>query len=173
MLLIIFILSFLGSLLNKFKIYYNLLGIFSAFFESLTCVPQAVTNCQTKNTRNLSFSMIFFWFMGDSFRLYYNIRFKAPIQMIIGIAVQVTLDIIVCLQICVYNKRNLGDTAIIKVISKNKNNAINNLMKKIDELNIIKSSKKTELEAKGSDESEGEKNSPHLDHTTSFPEISQ
>ena len=174
MLLIIFILSFLGSLLNKFKIYYNLLGIFSAFFESLTCVPQAVTNCQTKNTRNLSFSMIFFWFMGDSFRLYYNIRFKAPIQMIIGIGVQVTLDIIVCLQICVYNKRNLGDTAIIKVISKNKNNAINNLMKKIDELNIIKSSKKTELEGKGSDESEGEKNSPHLDQTTtSFPEISQ
>ena len=47
-------------------------------------------------------------------------------------------------------------------------------MKKIDELNIIKSSKKTELEAKGSDESEGEKNSPHLDQTTtSFPEISQ
>ena len=129
--------------------------------------------------------MIFFWFMGDSFRLYYNIRFKAPIQMIIGIAVQVTLDIIVCLQICVYNKRNLGDTAIIKVfpekinvhfvevVSKNKAKAINNLMKKIDELNIIKADKKTELEAKGSDESEGEKNSPHLDHTTSFPEISQ
>ena len=156
--------------IGKYKIYYNLLGVFSAFFESMTCVPQAVNNCQTKNTRNVSFQMIFFWFLGDSFRLYYNIRFKSPIQMIIGISIQVTLDIIVCAQICFYNKRSMGESKIIKVVPKNKVRAINNLMKKIDELNIIKNNQKTEIEEKGSDESEGEKNSPKLDRTTSpFP----
>ena len=155
--------------IGKYKIYYNLLGVFSAFFESMTCVPQAVNNCQTKNTRNISFQMIFFWFLGDSFRLYYNIRFKSPLQMIIGISFQVTLDLIVCAQICFYNKRNLGESKIIKVIPKNKVRAINNLMKKIDELNIIKRNQKAELDGKGSDESEGEKNSPKLDRTTSSP----
>ena len=172
MFLIVFILVLFELLLNKFKIYYDLLGIFSAFFESCTCVPQVVTNCKTKNTRNLSFSMIFFWFLGDSFRLYYNIRFKAPIQMKLGIAVQVSLDLLVCVQICVYNKRNLGEVNIVKVVSDNKAKEINNLMKKIDELNIIKTNQKSELEGKGSDESEGEKHSTQLDQTTStFPEI--
>ena len=172
MFLIAFILVIFELLLNKFKLYYNLLGIFSAFFESCTCVPQVVTNCKTKNTRNLSFSMIFFWFLGDSFRLYYNIRFKAPIQMILGIAVQVSLDLLVCVQICIYNKRSLGETNIVKVVSDNKAKAINNLMKKIDELNIVKSRQKSELEGKGSDESEGEKNATQLDQTTSnFPEM--
>ena len=171
MFLVGFCLSILGLILGKIKLYYHLLGIFSAFFESMTCVPQAYTNCKTKNTRNISFQMIFFWFLGDSFRLYYNIRFKAPIQMILGIAVQVALDITVCVQICIYNRRSIADTNIVEVVSKTKAKAINNLMKKIDELNIIKTDQKKELEGKGSDESEGEKSSPQLDHTSSFPEI--
>ena len=170
--LIVFGLSILCLILGKIKLYYHLLGVFAAFFESLTCVPQVYTNCQTKNTRNISFSMIFFWFLGDSFRLYYNIRFKAPIQMILGIAVQVALDITVCVQICIYNRRSIADANIVEVVSKTKAKAINNLMKKIDELNIIKTDQKKELEGKGSDESEGEKSSPQLDQTTSsFPEI--
>ena len=82
------------------------------------------------------------------------------------------MDLIVCAQICFYNKRNLGESKIIKVIPKNKVRAINNLMKKIDELNIIKSNQKAELDGKGSDESEGEKNSPKLDKTISpFPDM--
>ena len=171
MFLIVFCLSLLGIFLGKIKLYYHLLGVFAAFFESLTCVPQVYSNCITKNTRNISFQMIFFWFLGDSFRLYYNIRFKAPIQMILGIATQVCLDITVCVQICIYNKRSMGNANIVNVISKNKINDINNLMKKIDELNIIKTNQKSELEGKGSDESEGEKNSTQLDHTSTFPEI--
>ena len=169
--LIIFCLSLLGMFLGKIKIYYHLLGVFAAFFEALTCVPQVYSNCQTKNTRNLSFQMIFLWFLGDSFRLYYNIRFEAPIQMILGIATQVCLDITVCVQICFYNRRTMGGTNIVNVISKNKINDINNLMKKIDELNVIKNNTKTGLEGKGSDESDGEKNTPQLDNTSPFPEI--
>ena len=145
MFLIVFCLSLLGIFLGKIKLYYHLLGVFAAFFESLTCVPQVYSNCITKNTRNISFQMIFFWFLGDSFRLYYNIRFKAPIQMILGIATQVCLDITVCVQICIYNKRSMGNANIVNVISKNKINDINNLMKKIDELNVIKNNKKTGL----------------------------
>ena len=101
--LIAFILAIFEFMIGRYKIYYDILGVFAAFFESMTCVPQAVNNCRTKNTRNISFQMIFFWFLGDSFRLYYYVRFKSPIQMIIGICIQVTLDFIVSAQICFYN----------------------------------------------------------------------
>ena len=131
--LIAFILAIFEFMIGRYKIYYDILGVFAAFFESMTCVPQAVNNCRTKNTRNISFQMIFFWFLGDSFRL---------------------------------------ESKIIKVVPKNKVKAINNLMKKIDELNIIKSNQKNELDRIGSDESEGDKNSPKLDKTISaFPDI--
>ena len=170
--LIAFILTIFEFMIGRYKIYYDILGVFAAFFESMTCVPQAVNNCRTKNTRNISFQMIFFWFLGDSFRLYYYVRFKSPIQMIIGICIQVTLDFIVSAQICFYNRRNSVESKNIKVVPKNKVKAINNLMKKIDELNIIKSNQKNELDRIGSDESEGDKNSPKLDKTISaFPDI--
>ena len=161
-----FTLTLLGTIIGKNRFYYHLLGILSAFFESLTCVPQVVSNYRTKNTRNISFTMMFLWLLGDSFRLYYNIKFNAPIQMITGIAIQLTLDIIVCIQICFYN--NKAKTSKMS----NKIKEINKIMKKIDEVNVIKSNKNNELEAKESDESEGEKNSPKLDKTSSsFPEI--
>ncbi len=86
--------------------------------------------------------------------------------MITGIAIQLTLDIIVCIQICFYN--NKAKTSKMS----NKIKEINKIMKKIDEVNVIKYNKNNELEAKESDESEGEKNSPKLDKTSSsFPEI--
>ena len=156
-----FFLTGLGTIIGKNKFYYYLLGVCSAFFESLTCVPQVVSNFKTKNTKNISFAMMFLWFLGDSFRLYYNIKFNSPIQMITGIIVQVTLDITVCIQICFYNRKGKGSNMANKV------KEINTIMKKIDEVNVIKVSKNNILERKENDESDGEKNSPKLDKTIS------
>ena len=133
MFFIIIMLIILCEIFQKNKIFFHLIGIMSAIFESLTCMPQVIENCKTKNTQNVSFSMIFCWFLGDSFRLYYNIKFKAPIQMIAAISFQVTLDLIVCLQIAIYRR-------------KNNRKEINKIMNKIDEMNISVKKKENDEE---------------------------
>ena len=158
------ILMILCEIFQSNKVFFHLIGIMSAFFESLTCVPQIIENYKTKNTDNLSFTMIFFWFLGDSFRLFYNIKYKAPIQMISAIALQVTFDLVVCLQICVYRK---GKNISLLKIKQKKIEEINKLMRKIDELNIKGNPKKENYEeikvdlkksSSGGEENEGEKN---------------
>lgn len=139
MIFIIFILFIFCQIFQNNKIFFNLLGVISALFESLSCTPQAIENCRTKNTKNISFLMIFFWLLGDSFRLYYNIIFKAPIQMLCANTIQVILDITVCIQICLYNDRKRG---ISKNFRKKKYiKEINKLMRSIDELTVTKKKK--------------------------------
>ena len=175
MFFIALILTILCEIFKSNRLFFYLIGIMGAFFESLTCVPQVIENCKTKNTDNLSFTMIFFWFLGDSFRLYYNIKYKAPIQMISAISLQVTFDLIVCLQICIYRKGKKGFN--LALIKQKKLEEINKLMKKIDELNIkgkkkdnyeeIKVDLKKSSGSTGGEENEGEKNNQN---NTSDPE---
>ena len=80
--------------------------------------------------------MIFCWFLGDSFRLFYNIKFNAPLQLIIGISVQVVLDFVVLLQLIFYRNNDFAQTT--KNINKKQIEEINQLMKSIDELNTGK-----------------------------------
>ena len=136
MILFFTLFCFLSTALKKYNIFFQIIGVFSAFFESFTCVPQVVSNCRTKVTKNISFMMIFCWFFGDSFRLYYNIKYSAPKQLIIGISVQVMLDFIVLFQLIKYRKNNFKE----KDSNSNKKQIeeINQLMKSIDELNIGK-----------------------------------
>ena len=89
----------------------------------------------------MSFSMIFCWFLEDSFRLYYNLKFKAPIQMITAISIQVTLDFIVCVQLCIYRDNKSGAVIKISIKKKKQIEEMNKLMRKIDELNISKNRK--------------------------------
>ena len=142
----------------------------SAFFEALCCVPQVIENYKTKNSKNVSFSMIFCWFLGDSFRLYYNLKYKAPIQMITAISVQVILDFTVCVQLCIYSDNKSGNRIKIGLKKKKQIEEINILMRKIDELNISKNKKDlhnndlVDLE-KIKMNGEGEKNEQNLDQT--------
>ena len=135
MLVIFVVLCLLSQIFFRFKIFFHIIGVLSAIFESCTCLPQVIENYKTKNPKNVvSFSMIFCWFLGDSFRLFYYKKFKAPLQMIIAISVQVTLDFIVCAQIYIYRRisKNKGNNT-----AKRKIEQINKLMKKIDELNTL------------------------------------
>ena len=138
MFFIIVILFLLCVIFQNNKIFFHLIGIMSAVFESLICLPQIIENYKTKNSKNVSFTMIFCWFLGDSFRLFYNIKYKAPIQMISAIAVQATFDIIVCIQLIMYrDKGNQGNNKLN--ISKDKIEDINS--GKIDESNLSEKKK--------------------------------
>ena len=167
---IIVTLFLLCQIFKNSKIFFHSIGIMSAIFESLCCVPQVIENYKTKNSQNVSFSMIFCWFLGDSFRLYYNVKFKAPLQMIAAISVQVTLDFIVCIQLCIYRDNKIGSGIKIGIKKKKQIEEINRLMRKIDELNISKNKKDLQnneiVDIKNIKmNTEGEKNEQNLDQT--------
>ena len=137
MLLIVAILCLLCSLLKTNTLFFQIIGFSAAFFETIICVPQVISNCKTKVTKNISFMMIFCWFLGDCFRLVYNIFHRAPIQLIIGISIQIFLDFFVVIQLILYKNNNFKEKDKVNA-NKKQIEEINQLMKSIDELNVGK-----------------------------------
>ena len=134
MVLICIILSILFSIFKKNNLFLQIIGSLSAFFEASTCFPQIVKNCRTKVTKNISFLMVICWFLGDSFRLGYNLYYKTPLQLKIGMGIMVLFDLILTTQLIMYRNNDF------KKIEKNQNkkqiDEINQLMKSIDELTV-------------------------------------
>lgn len=137
MLLTVGMLCLLSLIFKNNILFFQIIGILSAFFETIICIPQIISNYRTKVTKNISFMMIICWFLGDSFRICYNIIYNSPIQLIIGISIQILFDLILGIQLFVYRKNNFIEKE--KVIANKKQiEEINQLMKSIDELNIGK-----------------------------------
>ena len=136
MTLFFIILSLLFSVFKKNNIFLQIIGSLSASFEAMTCLPQIIENCKTKVTKNVSYLMITFWLLGDSFRFCYNLYYKAPLQLIIGMGLMVFFDIICEIQLIMY--RNNDFKEMEKHQNKKQIEEINQLMKSIDELNIAK-----------------------------------
>ena len=109
--IIIFIISFsiISNLIGfQNKIFIDIIGLISAFLESIIGIPQIKNNFITKNVSNISFIMIFMWLGGDIFKTIYYIYSNSPIQMIFCGFLVVFLDIILSFQIIIYseNKSN-------------------------------------------------------------------
>ena len=116
--------------------------------------------------------MIFLWMLGDTFKFLYNVKYKTPIQMIIGAAIQVLSEVIVMFQFIIYKTKvyNYYDTP--NIIGQNKRKGleeINKLMRSIDNAKLNSSStdiikdEKTEIEMKirekeGNDSNDSTKN---------------
>ena len=100
-------------------------------------------------------------------------KYKAPIQMIAAISFQVTLDIIVCIQLCMY--RDIGKKGPIN-IAKKKIEDINKLMKKIDEINILHKKKQVnnaeQIEIKKHNSGEENESEKKDQNNTSDPDTS-
>ena len=136
MVLIFIILSILFSIFRNYNLFLQIIGSLSASFEALTCFPQIVENCRTKVTKNISFIMVVCWFFGDSFRFGYNLYYKSPVQLTVGMGIMVLFDSILVMQLIMY--RNNDFKEIEKHQNKKQIEEINQLMKSIDELNVAK-----------------------------------
>ena len=136
MVLIFIILSILFSIFGKNNLYLQIIGSLSASFEALTCFPQVVENCRTKVTKNISFLMVVCWLFGDTFRFGYNLYYKSPVQLTVGMGIMVLFDSILVMQLIMY--RNNDFKEIEKHQNKKQIEEINQLMKSIDELNVAK-----------------------------------
>ena len=136
MVLMLIILSILFSIFRKNNLFLQIIGSLSASFEALTCFPQVVENCRTKVTKNISFIMVVCWFFGDSFRFGYNLYYKSPVQLTVGMGIMVLFDSILVMQLIMY--RNNDFKELEKHQNKKQIEEINQLMKSIDELNVAK-----------------------------------
>ena len=92
---IILILSIICSIFGTKNIrFFEILGTLSVSCETFIELPQIKENCMTKNTKNLSGTMVLMWFVGDLFKTTYNPMYKSPMQMIIGGIIMNCEDII-------------------------------------------------------------------------------
>jgi uncharacterized protein with PQ loop repeat len=107
---ILFIIVFLSIICTvvgtKNLQFYEILGTLSVFCETFIELPQIKENCMIKNTKNLSGTMVFMWFVGDLFKTTYNLMYKSPMQMIIGGIIMNCEDIILSSQVLVYDENS-------------------------------------------------------------------
>jgi hypothetical protein len=78
------------------------LGIASATVEACFGLPQVITNYKNKNTETLSFFMLFTWALGDSFKTFYFLQTKAPLQMLVCGLFQLSMDCVLLGQLLLY-----------------------------------------------------------------------
>ena len=113
--------------------FYDVVGTISVSCETFIELPQIKENCITKNTKNISGTMVFMWFIGDLFKTTYNILYKSPMQMIIGGIIMNCEDIILSTQVLLYN-----ENSFLNKIFKRRNKYVNlDDVKNIEESNKI------------------------------------
>lgn len=106
-LFIILFLSIICTVVGTKNIqFYEILGTLSVSCETFIELPQIKENCMIKNTKNLSGTMVFMWFVGDLFKTTYNLMYKSPMQMIIGGIIMNCEDIILSSQFLVYDENS-------------------------------------------------------------------
>ena len=100
--------------------FYDIIGTISVSCETFIELPQIKENCITKDTRNISGTMVLMWFIGDLFKTTYNIIYKSPMQMIIGGIIMNCEDIILSTQVLLYN-----ENSFLNKIFKRRNKYVN------------------------------------------------
>ena len=104
--LIILLLLLISGLIGIHNILLNnIYGTISVTSEASTLIPQIIVSCRTKNAGNLSVTMVALWFIGDTCKFFYNLKYKTPIQMIISGFFQIFLDLFCLMQILCYKDK--------------------------------------------------------------------
>ncbi|KAI6661239.1 PQ-loop repeat-containing protein 1-like isoform X4 [Oopsacas minuta] len=94
-------LTFLTFLINTDG-YYTVLGYVALVTESGMGLPQLLGNWSSKSTQGMSVSMVMMWLFGDIYKTSYFIIRETPIQFLVCGGTQVTLDLMVLLQVAWY-----------------------------------------------------------------------
>lgn len=87
-----------------FGFYGQMIGYLSMSIEATLGLPQLISNYRTQSVEGLSFMMIATWFVGDFFKTLYYVMEHQPFQFTMCGVVQLTVDILIILQIIAYSK---------------------------------------------------------------------
>lgn len=102
MLVFTIIASLLMYLFIEYIFFVEFVGFLAVFTEAMLGMPQLVKNYQSSSTEGMSLSMVILWTFGDMFKSLYFIFRDAPMQFWICGFLQVTIDLIILLQVYIY-----------------------------------------------------------------------
>ncbi|XP_045470129.1 solute carrier family 66 member 2 isoform X1 [Harmonia axyridis] len=102
MLVFTILISFLMYFLIDYLIFVEAIGFLAVFTEAMLGTPQLMKNFNNKSTEGMSVGMVVMWTFGDVFKTLYFIFRDAPIQFCICGAIQVTVDVLILLQVFFY-----------------------------------------------------------------------
>ena len=96
------------------KIFMEILGYIATAIDVFLGLPQIYTNYKLQNAHSLSTIMVGSFLLGDTFRTYYYVTTKSPFQFILCGFLQVTINIILMLQIFYYRLKGNGNKSFKK-----------------------------------------------------------
>ncbi|EAR97330.2 PQ loop protein (macronuclear) [Tetrahymena thermophila SB210] len=85
----------------------QIIGMISAMIEATLGFPQMIKNYQNQNASGISYGLIGSWFLGDFSKTIYFIYKSAPLQFTMCGVIQLTVDILIILQMKVYKSEEL------------------------------------------------------------------
>ncbi|TKR94260.1 hypothetical protein L596_008571 [Steinernema carpocapsae] len=94
------------AVLLKYPWYVQGLGFVALLVEAMLGVPQMMRNFQRKSTTGMSVKMVLMWLVGDVAKTAYFVIHGEPAQFWVCAILQITIDIIILLQVVVYGRRS-------------------------------------------------------------------
>lgn len=73
--------------------------------EACLGLPQLVRNFQRKSTQGMSVKMVLMWLLGDVGKTLFFVVRSSPAQFYICSSLQITIDILILLQVYFYGKK--------------------------------------------------------------------
>lgn len=80
------------------------LGYCALVTESMLGLPQVIRNYRKRSVAGMSLSMVLMWLAGDTFKTGYFIANAVPYQFWLCGSLQITIDIVILLQVCLFKQ---------------------------------------------------------------------
>lgn len=102
MLVFTIIASLLMYIFIEYIVFVEIVGFTAVFTEAMLGMPQLIKNFRNKSTEGMSLSMVVLWTCGDIFKTLYFFLRDAPLQFSICGTMQVIIDLLILLQVYIY-----------------------------------------------------------------------
>ncbi|KAL3110664.1 hypothetical protein niasHT_017542 [Heterodera trifolii] len=103
--------SLLNAMFHKNMLFVEAMGMSALLVEACLGVPQLVRNFQRKSTIGMSVKMVLMWFVGDVGKTIYFVVRQSPAQFWICSCLQITIDVLILLQVWAYGQHATGGGA--------------------------------------------------------------
>uniref|UniRef100_A0AC34RJI6 PQ-loop repeat-containing protein 1 n=1 Tax=Panagrolaimus sp. JU765 TaxID=591449 RepID=A0AC34RJI6_9BILA len=91
----------------QYQAYVEGLGMIALLVEACLGLPQLIRNFRRKSTSGMSVKMVLMWLMGDVGKTIYFVVRQNPAQFYICSSLQITIDILILLQVYFYGKQKI------------------------------------------------------------------
>ncbi|CAK5059726.1 unnamed protein product [Meloidogyne enterolobii] len=104
------IFSLLNGIFYTNVYFVEALGLSALLVEACLGIPQLLRNFQRKSTVGMSVKMVLMWLIGDLGKTIYFVVRASPAQFWICSCLQITIDILILLQVWIYGRKHPHST---------------------------------------------------------------